>query len=207
MKHVEVTALRTETNEQLFAERGSTDCAVTQLAATKLALSVSESEAPRRNEILGIVTHDLRSPLCVIALNAQSIIETSELQLVHDLAHDVRLAAALVHIFERFWQIENVGRRRLGLGLYICEQIVRGTVDALGWRVSSARARRFTSRCPRSQQRDRRLGRPVQRRRCASNATTARRIGAARRGKWTVNVVPSVSFDATSIVPPCAITT
>jgi len=33
-------------------------------------------------------------------------------------------ADALPHVFERFWQIDNHERRGLGLGLYICEQIV-----------------------------------------------------------------------------------
>jgi signal transduction histidine kinase len=33
-------------------------------------------------------------------------------------------AAALPHIFERFWQIDSVARRGLGLGLNICRAII-----------------------------------------------------------------------------------
>jgi signal transduction histidine kinase len=33
-------------------------------------------------------------------------------------------ATALPHIFKRFWQIDSSGRRGLGLGLHICEEIV-----------------------------------------------------------------------------------
>jgi signal transduction histidine kinase len=32
----------------------------------------------------------------------------------------------LPHVFDRFWQIYSTMRRRLGLGLYICEQLVVG---------------------------------------------------------------------------------
>jgi len=30
----------------------------------------------------------------------------------------------LPHVFERFWQVDSGARRGLGLGLYICEQLV-----------------------------------------------------------------------------------
>jgi chemotaxis family two-component system sensor kinase Cph1 len=30
----------------------------------------------------------------------------------------------LPHVFERFWQVESNSRRGLGLGLYICKQLV-----------------------------------------------------------------------------------
>jgi signal transduction histidine kinase len=30
----------------------------------------------------------------------------------------------LPHVFERFWQVDSDTRRGLGLGLYICEQLV-----------------------------------------------------------------------------------
>ena len=41
--------------------------------------------------------------------------------------------ASLPHIFERFWNIDSDTRRGIGLGLYICENIIQahgGTIGA-----------------------------------------------------------------------------
>jgi two-component system CheB/CheR fusion protein len=56
-------------------------------------------------------------------------------------------AALLPHIFERFVQIDSSVRRRLGLGLYICDKIVTAHGGRTGLKASSARARPSGSPC------------------------------------------------------------
>lgn len=231
---------RKDTDDQLSTERTETDVVIASLVETETALAHGQSRDARRGNVLAIVTHDLRGPLTVIALNAELIAEESKeagtLALIQDVslaaarmerlltdlldvarveagtfrvvkrAHDARdlvtevvrayqplfvdrkltfaaegpvsplvasfdhdrvvqvlsnllgnalkftppdgnvelhveratdqiefvlhdsgpgiPAEALPHVFERFWQIDNSERRGLGLGLYICEQIV-----------------------------------------------------------------------------------
>lgn len=235
-------ARRLDTDERLSDERTGTDVAVAALGQFQSALAKVQDEQARASDVLGMVTHDLRSPLCVITMNAQSIgactaddytreaaaeilrasarmerllsdlldvarIESATLRIKkrrHDVGsvlaevretygalfsnrglnftveapaqpvfalfdHDrliqvlsnllgnamkfstapgpVALAAAvrgdaieftvtdqgpgihpdaLPHVFERFWQIDVQSRRGLGLGLYICRNIVEG---------------------------------------------------------------------------------
>ena len=233
-------ARRKDTDDQLSTERTETDDVVASLVEAKTARAHDASDDARRGDVLAIVAHDLRSPLSVIALNAELIAEASKeagtVTLIQDVslaaarmerllsdlldvvrveagafrivkrAHDARElvtevvrayqplfvdrkvtfaaegpvsplvasfdhdrivqvlsnllgnamkftppegnvelhvekttdqiefvlhdsgpgipADALPHVFERFWQIDNHQRRGLGLGLYICEQIV-----------------------------------------------------------------------------------
>lgn len=57
-----------------------------------------------------------------VELNAHPLAQSIEFEVIDTgmgIAPD-----ALAHVFERFWQVENDERRGLGLGLYICKQIV-----------------------------------------------------------------------------------
>jgi signal transduction histidine kinase len=227
---------RDDTDEHLSTERSGADGT---LGETQDALARAQRERARRHDVLAMVTHDLRNPLTIIAMNAQTIAQVTEGatresaqevtrtvarmgRLLTDLLdvariesgtlrifqrpHDVRALVtevlqsygplfadrgiaftveppvsaavatfdhdrivqvlsnllgnamkftprngsvalhveqrgeefefalrdsgpgirpdALPHVFERFWQIENEARRGLGLGLYICENIV-----------------------------------------------------------------------------------
>jgi len=50
---------------------------------------------------------------------------------VHDSGRGID-ATSLPHVFERFWQIDHESRRGLGLGLYICRQIVEAHGGRIG---------------------------------------------------------------------------
>jgi signal transduction histidine kinase len=231
---------RSDTDGQLMMERDQADANVSELDETRHALADAQREQERQMDVLGMVTHDLRSPLSVIVLNAENIaevtaeastregalemtraawrmerllmdlldvvrIESRTLRIasgIHDVAdfvsevlrsyrplfaarglkfhvavpnpslvatfdrdrivqvlsnllgnamkftpaggaidlrverrdNDVQFevrdsgrgidANALPHVFERFWQVDGVARRGLGLGLYICKTIV-----------------------------------------------------------------------------------
>ena len=66
---------RHDTDDQLLLERNRADAAVAELGETQHALADAQSEQERQMDVLGMVTHDLRSPLSVIVLNAQNIAE------------------------------------------------------------------------------------------------------------------------------------
>jgi signal transduction histidine kinase len=72
-----VAAERAETDGSLLAERQAVDStveeAVTLLANQKVALGASRLAVERRDECLAVVSHDLRSPLASIVMNADAI--------------------------------------------------------------------------------------------------------------------------------------
>ncbi|MEO5768311.1 MAG: HAMP domain-containing sensor histidine kinase, partial [Polyangia bacterium] len=78
---------RHDTDDHLLAEREGADVAVNALEESKVALN-------RRGDVLGMVTHDLRSPLSLITLNAQCIAKDTAENSTRDAAGDVLLAAA-----------------------------------------------------------------------------------------------------------------
>ena len=84
-----VEVRRQDTDEQLSIERDDVDQAVTELA-----MNADRAAAAKHGDVLGMVTHDLRSPLCVIALSAQSIAESSDEPATRDAADDIVRAAA-----------------------------------------------------------------------------------------------------------------
>lgn len=240
LHRIQLDACRQDTNDQLCSERQDSDTAVIALGHTKDALALSEDQQGHYGDVLGMVSHDLRSPLTIIGMTAEAIAaETQESstrksaqqvtraaarmeRLIADLLDAVRIQSGTLHIaiqqhgidallteilktyrplfasrglvftvsmpttaivawfdydrivqvlsnllgnamkftprggtvilkvqqraqqiefsltdngagissrdlpriFERFWQIENQGRRGLGLGLYICKKIV-----------------------------------------------------------------------------------
>jgi signal transduction histidine kinase len=87
-------AHREETDEQLSRERSGSDVAVATFEQTKVALAQAERTQGQRDAVLGMVTHDLRSPLCIIVMNAQSIAEDSKEAQTIELAREVTRSAA-----------------------------------------------------------------------------------------------------------------
>lgn len=85
---------RQDTNDQLSTERTQSDGAATDLAEAKGALFQSLGARARGNDVLGMVAHDLRSPLSVIAMNSECIVELSAEGPTREAAQDVILAAA-----------------------------------------------------------------------------------------------------------------
>ena len=89
-----VEARRQDTDEQLSTERIGTDVAVAALAETKTALSQANTTEARQRDVLGMVTHDLRNPLCVIAMNAQNIAHDTTEPSTREAADEVTRAVA-----------------------------------------------------------------------------------------------------------------
>jgi len=87
-------AQRQRTDDQLSAERIHTDVAVAAFDVTKTALSNAHSTQARQRDVLRMVTHDLRNPLCVIAVNAQTISDESKEASTREAADEVTRAAA-----------------------------------------------------------------------------------------------------------------
>jgi signal transduction histidine kinase len=69
---------RQETDDQLLIERNDTDATVTALAETRAALAYARGEQSRPGDVLAMVSHDLRSPLTIIAMSAQILTESSK---------------------------------------------------------------------------------------------------------------------------------
>lgn len=64
---------RHDTDDHLSSERHDSDEVVIALGHTQDALALSEDQQERYGNVLGMVTHDLRSPLMAIALGAEAI--------------------------------------------------------------------------------------------------------------------------------------
>lgn len=73
LHHTQLQGRRHDTDDRLSSERHDSDAAVIALGHTKIALALSEGQREHYGEILGMVTHDLRSPLMVIASGAEAI--------------------------------------------------------------------------------------------------------------------------------------
>ena len=84
---------RLDTDDQLSTERGAEDVTVRALGATKTALADARSDQVRRGDVLAMVAHDLRSPLSVIALNADGLSQAEDVSL-REVGQDLVLAAA-----------------------------------------------------------------------------------------------------------------
>jgi signal transduction histidine kinase len=93
-EHRVLEARRQDTDDQLSSERSGTDAAVEALDETKSILADAQSERTRQRDVLGMVTHDLRSPLSVIAMNAQSIADVTKDAIMREDALEVTRAAA-----------------------------------------------------------------------------------------------------------------
>ena len=76
--HVDIETMRQATDDRLSSERQGADSTADLLGQTRTALILAQSGTGRANEVLAMVSHDLRSPLSVISLNTESIIEKSQ---------------------------------------------------------------------------------------------------------------------------------
>lgn len=94
LHHTQLEVRRQDTNDQLSSERHDSDTAVIALVRAREALAVSEDQKGHFDDILGMVTHDLRSPLSVIAMNAEAMAETSQEPATRKSAQHVTRAAA-----------------------------------------------------------------------------------------------------------------
>ncbi len=74
---VDLETLRQVTDDGLSSERHGADSTSDALGRTRTALMRAQSGNRRSNEVMAMVTHDLRSPLNVISLNTESILETT----------------------------------------------------------------------------------------------------------------------------------
>jgi len=92
-EHSRLELRRGQTDDSLSTERGGTDLTVIALGRTKSALANAHHEEARRRDLLAMVAHDLRSPLCVIALNAQAIDESTDDAPIREAAREVSLAS------------------------------------------------------------------------------------------------------------------
>src|SRR5258705_9348065 len=109
------------------------------------ARAAAEADARARDEILAMVSHDLRNPLAVIAMAASALLNDllspttpeTTLRVVTVIQRSAealgRQLDDLLDVFDRFWQKRRgSGRRGTGLGL----AIVRGIVEGHGGRLS-----------------------------------------------------------------------
>jgi signal transduction histidine kinase len=86
---------RQRTDDQLSTERKDADVAVNTLDETTDALASAIGERARRDDVLGMVAHDLRNPLCIITMNARAIAsEGTSSATTREAAEEVILVAA-----------------------------------------------------------------------------------------------------------------
>lgn len=91
---VELEARRQDTDDQLSTERRDADATATALDDTRSALSALAKAQTQQHDVLGIVAHDLRAPLTVISLNAESIADMTREVVTRTSARAVTLAVA-----------------------------------------------------------------------------------------------------------------
>jgi signal transduction histidine kinase len=98
---IEVEARRQGTDDQLWNERQGADTTATALGETRGvlgetrdALAEAQTKDGRRHDLLGMVAHDLRNPLCTISLSAGGIAETTNEASTRTLVRAIEVAAA-----------------------------------------------------------------------------------------------------------------
>ncbi len=94
LAHARHQSQRDSTNEDLSAERSEADSVAADRDASASALEVALSAEVDRARVFAMVTHDLRSPLCVILGNADIIAEGANDTLTRESAGDITRAAA-----------------------------------------------------------------------------------------------------------------
>jgi signal transduction histidine kinase len=91
---VEQEARRLDTDKRLGAERSLADALTDALGDASEALASATNEHGHRGDVLAMVSHDLRSPLTVIALSAGFLLEDSEDSATREVAQDIVRSAA-----------------------------------------------------------------------------------------------------------------
>ena len=94
MLRIGLEARRQDTNDQLSFERRGADSIANRLGETKCALTEAQTKEERHHDVLGMVMHDLRNPLSLISLSADSIAEMTKEGATRTAARGVGLAAA-----------------------------------------------------------------------------------------------------------------
>lgn len=94
LHHAQLEVCRQDTDGHLSSERHDSDTAVIALGHTKDALALSEDQKERYGDVLGMVTHDLRSPLMIIASGAAAIAAAPQDPATQKLAQLMTRAAA-----------------------------------------------------------------------------------------------------------------
>ena len=107
---------RRATDDQLVAERTDADEAVIGLDASKNELSRVQAEQARRGDVLGVVAHELRNPLSVVALNAQVLAEGVHDPSLREAAEDVtRAAARMTRLIADLLDVTRIQAGALGM--------------------------------------------------------------------------------------------
>jgi signal transduction histidine kinase len=121
-------AHRQDTDEQLSEERSRADATAAALGETREALENARSEQAHHHDVLGIVAHDLRNPLHVITLNAQSIAEATTdatredaLEVIRAAARMNRLLADLLDVARIESKTLRIAKRPHDVGLLLTE--------------------------------------------------------------------------------------
>lgn len=91
---VRIAARRVDTNTQLVMERRRADETLTALKESQASLAHARDNQGHVQDVLAMVTHDLRSPLSVIAANAQHMARDCAESSMREVAEDVVRAAA-----------------------------------------------------------------------------------------------------------------
>jgi signal transduction histidine kinase len=128
-RRVELDSRRQDTDDQLSSERHGSDKAVIALGSTKVALAVSENQQGHYGDVLGMVSHDLRAPLLLIAMNAETIaadtqessIRESAQQVTHAAARMERLLADLIDVVRIQSGTLRITKRLHGIGALLDE--------------------------------------------------------------------------------------
>jgi signal transduction histidine kinase len=94
LHQAKLVAYRQDTNDRLSTERHDSDTTAIDLGHTKDALALSEDQQARYGDVLGMVTHDLRSPLMTIAMSAEVIIDETQEPSSRKMAQLIRQASA-----------------------------------------------------------------------------------------------------------------
>lgn len=126
---VDLEVLRQSTDDKLSSERDGAYMATTTLGATQQALAHANREQLRQEDVLGFVAHDLRSPLCVISMSAESIaaatldseIRLSALRASRAVARMERLLADLLDVVRIHAGSLSVHKRQCDVGALASE--------------------------------------------------------------------------------------
>ncbi len=94
LAHDQHEAQRHSTNEHLSVERSEADEVVADRDASEGALEAALSAEVARAAVFAMVAHELRNPLCVIAGNAEMIVDSAETPSTLEAASDITSAAA-----------------------------------------------------------------------------------------------------------------